>query len=185
MPIAFEHCSDYTKNIRLLGTLAQFMENLENKSTLKPLDILDRKILQCLEHAGRMSFATLGEQIGLSKTPCWNRVNDLLKQGVIEGYSTRINPTKLGLTIKALVHVVVDFSCYQAFETAIIAHPNVRSCQAVTGDYDYVLEILASDIQAFDQLLRQNLSQLPGVERFNSAISTRTVKSDGPFTLMR
>ncbi|MGO4891347.1 Lrp/AsnC family transcriptional regulator [Flavobacterium sp. W21_SRS_FM6] len=161
------------------------MTNLENKRTLKALDATDKKILQCLEQDGRMSFATLGEHIGLSKTPCWNRVNELAKQGVIAGYNTRIDPTKLGLTIKALVHVVVDFSYYQAFEAAIIAHPNVRSCQAVTGEYDYVLEILATDIQAFDHLLRENLSQLPGVERFNTAISTRMVKSDGPFTLMR
>jgi Lrp/AsnC family leucine-responsive transcriptional regulator len=160
------------------------MTVLENKGPTKALDILDRKILQCLEHDGRISFATLGEHIGLSKTPCWNRVNDLLKHGIIEGYSTRIDPAKLGLAIRALVHVVVDFSYYQAFEAAIIAHPNVRSCQAVTGDYDYVLEILATDIHAFDRLLRENLSQLPGVERFNTAISTRVVKSNGPYTSM-
>jgi Lrp/AsnC family leucine-responsive transcriptional regulator len=161
------------------------MTTSANKGMSKALDTLDKKILQCLECDGRISFATLGEQIGLSKTPCWTRVNELLKKGIIEGYSTRIDPKKLGLAIRALVHVVVDFSYYQAFEAAIIAHPNIRSCQAVTGDYDYVLEILATDIEAFDQLLRENLSQLPGVERFNTAISTRIVKSDGPFTAMR
>jgi Lrp/AsnC family leucine-responsive transcriptional regulator len=150
----------------------------------KDVDATDKRILACLEQDGRMSFATLAEHVGLSKTPCWNRVNDLLKEGVIEGYSTRIAPQKLGLEIKALVHVVIDFTYYQDFEQAIVAHPNVRSCHAVTGEYDYVMEILASDIQAFDQLLRENLSQLPGVERFNTAISTRIVKRDAPFTLM-
>lgn len=160
------------------------MAKIENVNHLKPIDGVDRKILQSLEQDGRMSFATLGEQIGLSKTPCWNRVNELHKKGTIEGYSTRLNPDKLGLHIRALVHVVVDFNDYKAFEQAIIEHVNVRSCHAVTGEYDYVLEILAADIHAFDRLLRENLSQVPGVTRFNTAISTRMVKQDGPYTHM-
>jgi Lrp/AsnC family leucine-responsive transcriptional regulator len=60
----------------------------------------------------------------------------------------------------------------------------VRSCQAVTGDFDYVLEILARDINAFDQLLRAELSRLPGVQRFNTSISTPIVKSDGLYSNM-
>jgi Lrp/AsnC family transcriptional regulator, leucine-responsive regulatory protein len=145
---------------------------------------VDLKILQALEQDGRMSFASLAESIGLSKTPCWNRVNELQQRGYIAGYSANINALKVGLHVRALVHVVVDFSQYQAFEQAIIAHPNVRSCHAVTGDYDYVLEVLATDISSFDLLLRKQLSQIPGVERFNSAISTRLVKTDAPYTAM-
>ena len=148
-------------------------------------NLTDKRILHCLELDGQQSYASLGEQVGLSKTPCWNRVNDLHKNGTIEGYSARLNPAKLGLHIRALVHVVVDFSDYKAFEQAIIAHNNVRSCHAVTGEYDYVIEILAADVQSFDHLLRENLSQLPGVKRFNTAISTRMVKQDGPYTQMR
>ena len=60
----------------------------------------------------------------------------------------------------------------------------MRSCHAVTGDSDYVLEILASDIEAFDELLRAQLSRLPGVQRFNTAISTRMVKNNGPYAAM-
>jgi Lrp/AsnC family transcriptional regulator, leucine-responsive regulatory protein len=145
---------------------------------------LDLKILQALEQDGRMSFASLADSIGLSKTPCWNRVNELQQRGCIAGYSANISALKIGLQVRALVHVVVDFSQYQAFEQAIIAHPNVRSCHAVTGDYDYVLEVLATDIASFDLLLRKQLSQIPGVERFNSAISTRLVKTDAPYTAM-
>jgi Lrp/AsnC family leucine-responsive transcriptional regulator len=147
-------------------------------------DKLDLKIISELEKDGRVSFAALGESIGLSKTPCWNRVNVLKKAGIIEGYTTQLNPIELGLNIRALVHVVVDFEHYQAFEKAIIAHVSVRSCQAVTGDFDYVLEILATDINAFDQLLRADLSRLPGVQRFNTAISTRMVKNDGLYSAM-
>jgi Lrp/AsnC family leucine-responsive transcriptional regulator len=86
--------------------------------------------------------------------------------------------------LHALVHAVVDFQQYQAFEQAIQAHPNVRACHAVTGDFDYVLEIYAQDMAAFDELLRANLPSLPGVRRFTTAIATRTVKAGGAFSEM-
>ncbi|GAC33750.1 Lrp/AsnC family transcriptional regulator [Paraglaciecola polaris] len=148
------------------------------------LDKNAQKIVTALEQDARMSFAALGDEIGMSKTPCWNKVQQLQASGVIEGYSAQLNPKALGLTIRALVHVVVDFEHYQAFEQAINAHKAVRSCHAVTGDSDYVLEILASDIEAFDELLRAQLSRLPGVQRFNTAISTRMVKNNGPYAAM-
>lgn len=149
--------------------------------------VLDKnsiKIINALEKDGRMSFANLGEVLGISKTPCWNKVQQLQSAGVIEGYSAQLNTKALGLSIRALVHVVVDFEHYQAFEKAIIEHASVRSCHAVTGDSDYVLEILASDIEAFDELLRAQLSRLPGVQRFNTSISTRMVKNNGPYSDM-
>jgi Lrp/AsnC family leucine-responsive transcriptional regulator len=160
------------------------MPEFKNDYPNNSIQPITQQILHNLEVDGRLSFSALGERLGLSKTPCWNKVSELQKNGTIEGYSARVNPSKLGLTIRALVHVVVNFSHYKEFELAIVAHSNVRSCQAVTGEYDYVLEILACDIQAFDQLLRENLSQLPGVERFNTAISTRMVKQNGPYTQM-
>ncbi len=149
--------------------------------------ILDKnsvKIINALEKDGRMSFSNLGEVLGISKTPCWNKVQQLQSAGVIEGYSAQLNTKALGLSIRALVHVVVDFEHYQAFEKAIIEHASVRSCHAVTGDSDYVLEILACDIEAFDELLRAQLSRLPGVQRFNTSISTRMVKNNGPYSDM-
>ena len=72
----------------------------------------------------------------------------------------------------------------KAFEQAILAHSNVRSCHAVTGEFDYVIEILSKDIQAFDSLLRDELSQLPGVTRFNTSLSTRVIKDNSPYTDM-
>ncbi|ABG38939.1 transcriptional regulator, AsnC family [Paraglaciecola sp. T6c] len=148
------------------------------------LDKSSIKIINALEKDGRMSFANLGDTLGISKTPCWNKVQQLQSAGVIEGYSAQLNTKALGLSIRALVHVVVDFEHYQAFEKAIIEHASVRSCHAVTGDSDYVLEILATDIEAFDELLRAQLSRLPGVQRFNTSISTRMVKNNGPYSNM-
>lgn len=156
------------------------MENIKERT----LDKVDLKIVTELEQDGRMSFSALGESVGLSKTPCWNRVKDLYHSGVIEGYSANLNPTALGLHVRALVHVVVDFDHYQAFEQAIVEHDSVRSCHAVTGEFDYVLEILSQNINSFDQLLRAELSQIPGVQRFNTSISTRMVKAAGQYTKM-
>lgn len=140
------------------------------------MDGTDKKIVSILEQDGRISFAALGEAVGLSKTPCWNRVRELEASGVIEGYGARVAPEALGLDVRALVHVVVGFDRYEAFEAAIFAHPSVRRCHAVTGEYDYVLEVLAPDMRSLDELLRTNLSRLPGVQRFNTSITTRMIK---------
>lgn len=148
------------------------------------MDAIDLKILAALEENGRISFTELGEKIGLSKTPCWTRVKELEASGVIEGYSARLSPQELSLGIRALVHVVVGFDRYQAFEDAIIQHRSVRCCHAVTGEYDYILEVLAPDISALDELLRLELSRLPGVSRFNTSITTRMIKEAGSYCNM-
>ncbi|MFC3092946.1 Lrp/AsnC family transcriptional regulator [Alteromonas sediminis] len=148
------------------------------------MDSIDKKLLAALENDARQSFSALGECVGLSKTPCWNRVKALNESGVVQSYGARLDPEKLGIHIKAIVHVVVDFAEYQAFESAIIAHRQVRSCQAVTGEFDYVLEVFATNMGQFDELLRNQLSQLPGVQRFNTAIATRSVKVGAPYTGM-
>ncbi len=152
--------------------------------TKQNFDKVDLKILSLLEKDGRISFAALGEKTGLSKTPCWSRVKDLEERKVIDRYSAVISPVSLGLSVSALVHVVVAFEAYQAFEAAIQAHPSIYSCHAVTGEFDYVLEVYAVDMEALDILLRTDLRCLPGVERFSTSISMRRIKSSAPFSGM-
>lgn len=141
------------------------------------LNDLDIQIIALLLQDGRQSFAALGEKVGLSKTPCWNRVKRLQEMGVIQGYSAKIDQAKLGLEIRALVHVVVEFSEYKAFEAAVQAHNSIHWCHAITGEFDYVMEVLSSNITEFDHLLRAELSGLPGVHRFTTSISTRVIKA--------
>lgn len=148
------------------------------------MDSIDLKILKTLEQDGRVSFAALGELVGLSKTPCWSRVKELEASGIIEGYGAQVASDALGLGIRALVHVVVAFDRYESFEQAILNHKSVRCCHAVTGEYDYVLEVLASDMTALDELLRTSLSRLPGVTRFNTSITTRLIKNSGSYSDM-
>jgi Lrp/AsnC family leucine-responsive transcriptional regulator len=120
----------------------------------------------------------------LSKSPCWNRVKELEDSGTIEKYTAVINPAALGLTVRAIVQVVVSFDGYEAFEHAILEHKSVHTCQAVTGEFDYILEVYATSIETLDELLRTELSRLPGVQRFNTSIAMRQIKANTPITLM-
>ncbi|WP_395341794.1 Lrp/AsnC family transcriptional regulator [Ningiella sp. W23] len=141
------------------------------------MDKIDTKIISLLERNGRISFSDLANAVGLTKTPCWNRVKHLEEMGVITGYGARIDERKLGMQIRGMIHVVIDFSMSEEFEQAAIKHSSVIRCAAVTGDFDYILEVLAKDMLEFDSLLRADLSRLPGVQRFSTSISTREVKA--------
>jgi Lrp/AsnC family leucine-responsive transcriptional regulator len=140
------------------------------------LNSQDKQILAALEQSGRMSFSMLAQEVGLSKTPCWNKVKSFQESGLIKGYSANLNHQHLGLEIRAFVHVIVNFEQSLEFEKAVGEHQNILRCEAVTGDFDYLLEVLAKNMQRLDVLLRQELSKLPGVTRFSTSISTREIK---------
>lgn len=140
------------------------------------LNSQDKQILAALEQSGRMSFSMLAQEVGLSKTPCWNKVKSFQESGLIKGYSANLNHQYLGLEIRAFVHVIVNFEQSLDFEEAVGEHQNILRCEAVTGDFDYLLEVLAENMQRLDVLLRQELSKLPGVARFSTSISTREIK---------
>jgi Lrp/AsnC family leucine-responsive transcriptional regulator len=148
------------------------------------LDKTDRQILSILETDGRVSFSDLAQRIGLSKTPCWNRVKELERRGVITGFSSNIDSQLLGLNLTAVVHVIVDFNQSSNFEKAIVEHKHVINCLAVTGDFDYVLKVIAKDVSELDDLLRNQLSRVPGVQRFSTAIATRTIKATTKLSLI-
>ena len=143
------------------------------------MDRIDCRILGLLERDGRLSFAELGERVGLSKTPCWKRVQALERDGVILGYRAVLDPAKLGLDVLAFVRVTVSFDAHEAFESAVNRHPRIMAAYATLGDADYLLHVVTLGIGDLDTLLRQELWRLPGVLRFTTQIGTRTVKSGG------
>ncbi len=145
------------------------------------LDKQDIAILRHLETDGRLSFAELGEFTGISKSPCWKRVQALQETGVIRGYSARLDPQLLGLTTLAFVQVTVAFEHHAAFEAAAIADGVVRSCHATVGATDYLLQIIMPSMAALDAYLRETLWTLPGVIRFTTTLAMRTLKDDGPY----
>lgn len=145
---------------------------------------IDIQILRLLEADGRISFSELAQAVGLSKTPCWNRVKELKRAGIIKGYTATLDEHALGLEIHALVHVVVNFALSQEFEDAVNLHKNILTCYAVTGDYDYMLKVIAPSIADIDKVLRKELSSIPGVERFSTAIATRTIKNHTSLSML-
>ncbi|MBB3953846.1 Lrp/AsnC family transcriptional regulator [Novosphingobium sediminicola] len=139
----------------------------------------DRAILRALERDARQSFADLAEEVGMSKTPCWNRVQGLEASGAILGYRAMVEPEAVGLTLDAFVQVSVSFADHAAFEAAACEHPSVIACYTTAGDADYLLHVMARDVAHLDGLLRGQLRRMPGVERFNTTIGMKRIKRAG------
>ncbi|MFM2043112.1 MAG: hypothetical protein RLY86_1688 [Pseudomonadota bacterium] len=146
------------------------------------MDAADRRLLSFLETRARASFAQVAEAVGLSKTPCWNRVQAMEQAGIITGYRTDLDRGALGLQILAFVDVAIDLGQHQAFEAALAGVPSVLECHTTAGSFDYVLRVVARDVAALDDLLRVELSRLPGVKTFSTRICLKTIFQSRPVT---
>lgn len=141
-----------------------------------PLDDYDKKILDALQKDGRMSLGDISQAVGLSQSPCWRRIKKLENAGIIEGYSASINPEAVGVGLNLFVHVSMDLHAVAQFEAAIIDHPLIVECFAVTGDSDYLLHVMVKDIAASDQFLRKELISMPGVKEFSTRFAISPIK---------
>lgn len=146
------------------------------------MDKIDQKILTFLEENGRLSFAELGERVGLSKTPCWQRVRDMERSGVIKGYRADIDAGRLGLQVEAFVQVTLSSVQHAEFEEAVLGHPAVLQCFTTAGQADYLMQVVAAGIAELDGLLRLEISQMPGVQRIETTVCMKTIKRRAPIT---
>jgi Lrp/AsnC family transcriptional regulator, leucine-responsive regulatory protein len=146
------------------------------------MDKIDQRILTFLEENARQSFAELGEQVGLSKTPCWQRVRDMERQGVIKGYRADIDSAQLGLRVEAFVQVTLSSVQHVEFEEAVMRHPAVLQCFTTAGQADYLMHVLVAGISELDGLLRLEISQMPGVQRIETTVCMKTIKHRAPIT---
>lgn len=142
-------------------------------------DRSDETILRLLEKDGRLSFNRLAEQIGLSKTPTWSRVQNLERRKVITGYRAEIDPAALGLELHAFVQVTITATRHADFEAAVIRHPSIIECYTTAGQGDYLLHVLVSGISALDEMLRGDIARMPGVQRLTTTIGMKTIKRAG------
>ncbi len=146
------------------------------------LDARDFDILRVLSREGRMSKARLSEAIGLSPTPVWERLKKLEKAGVVEGYGARINLRKLGPSVTVFVSVELSDhrqASFRAFEAAIADRPEISACWALGGGFDYLLQVVARDIEAYQVLIDALLDAQIGIERYFTYIVTKQVKGAG------
>jgi Lrp/AsnC family leucine-responsive transcriptional regulator len=150
---------------------------------LKSLDEFDRRILQILQVEGRLSNSELAARIGLSPTPCLRRVKALEQAGIIAGYRADLDRGRAGLGLTVMVGVKVDGHKDQnasAIQEAFIGMPEVIACHLVSGEADFLLEVVVKDLQAYEKFLLGKLIKLPMVKDIRSSFVIRTVKDRTP-----
>lgn len=144
-----------------------------------PLDAIDRRILERLQENARISNADLARDVGLSASACSRRVHDLEESGVIQRYATLLDPVGAGMPVSVFVNVTLEKQVEQdleLFEAAIRALPEVMECYLMTGDSDYLLRVVASDVAAFRRFLMDHLTRIPGVANIRSSFALNQVK---------
>lgn len=146
---------------------------------MKSFDLTDKKILFELQRDGRQTMAELAEKVSLSQSPCWRRVRQLEETGVVQSYGARLNRTRLGFGVTGFVHLQMENHTNDmaaAFEREVVAISQVISCYNLSGRYDYMLEVIASDLEEFSNLIRNRIRTLPGVREIATSFSLKEIK---------
>lgn len=144
------------------------------------LDNLDRRILDALQRNAKLSNVQLAEEVGLSPSPCLRRVRLLEKAGVIRGYHAQLDRSKAGLGLTVFVGVKVERhhdESANAFRAAVIDLPEVISCHVVSGESDFLLQVVLPDLASYEDFLFSTLLKLPAVSDIRSNFAISTVKS--------
>jgi Lrp/AsnC family leucine-responsive transcriptional regulator len=142
-------------------------------------DRTDRRILDELQRNGKISNLELAEKIGLSPSPCSRRVKQLEDSGLISRTVTLLDREKLGLKLTALVQISMDRHTndrFEQFEETLLACPEVVSCMLITGQAaDYMVEVLVTDMDAYQAFLLGKLTRIPGVTGVHSSFVLRKI----------
>ncbi len=143
------------------------------------LDEYDKKILRALQINADYSMNDLGEEIGLSHTPCWRRVRKLEEEGFIDKRVTLLNPKRLNLNVSVHAYITIkkhDEASLNSFESSVKSVDEIIECYSVTGDKDYLLRIAVASVEAYETLLKTTLVHLPNVASVNSVFALKQVK---------
>ena len=142
------------------------------------LDKVDSKILQILAKDGRISWRDLAEAVGLSLTPTLRRVRRLQDEGFISGFAARFNEERLGVGITMFVSVALERQTEETlkvFERRIADVPEVMSCHLMTGQGDYMLRVVVSDLASYQRFMLDVLTRIPGVAHIQSSLAIKPV----------
>ncbi len=147
------------------------------------LDKIDRHILRVLQQQGRISNADLAERVSLSPTPCLRRVKRLEETGVIARYVAELDPKQLGLNVSAYVFVRLQRNSSvnaETFESKIGGLEQVEECSVLSGEYDYLVKVVAADLEQYEAFIKQRLAAIEQVDTINSTIVLKQVTSRHP-----
>lgn len=142
------------------------------------MDAIDRKILAELQADGRLTITELAERVQLSLSPAHRRLRELERAGVIVGYRAVLDRAAVGLRFETIVFVTMREATREsisAFEAAVEANQNIVDAQRLFGDPDYLLRVVAADLEHFQRIYDEHLSALPGVQRLNTTLVMRNV----------
>ena len=144
------------------------------------MDEIDRSLLSELQDQGRITNVELANRVGLTAPPCLRRVRALEEDGVIRGYHADLDPGKLGFSITVFAMVSLKSQAEDAlreFEVAMRDLPEVREVHMLNGEIDFILKIVAKDLQAFQEFLTSKLTPAPNVASVKTSLTIRTSKS--------
>lgn len=155
------------------------MRKARKGATRRELDRIDRNILRTLQSNGRISFVELGERVGLSTSPCLERVRRLEQSGYITGYTAVLNPRLLDAALLVYVEISLEYTTpdiFEQFRDAVKFIPQVLECHLVSGEFDFLLKVRIADMAAYRELLGEILHRLPGVRDSKSYVVMEEVK---------
>ncbi len=141
------------------------------------MDAIDRKILQHIQRQGRDSYAEIGAAAGLSVSAVNERLKKLEKQGVIAGWSARVDAGAAGCPVLAFVHVLIERPEHEAAFLALVRdEPAILECHHVTGDWSYLLKLRAASLAALEDVIAHRIKALPGIPRSQTVVALSTAK---------
>ncbi|RDV06824.1 Lrp/AsnC family transcriptional regulator [Sphingorhabdus pulchriflava] len=144
-------------------------------------DAIDLKLLSELQENGRITNVELASKVGLTAPPCLRRMRTLEQSGAIKGYHANIDPATLGYSIMVFAMVSLKSQAeadLRAFEEHVRSLPNVRECHMLNGEIDFILKIVAHDLQSFQEFLTSQLTAAPNVSSVKTSLTIRTAKDE-------
>ncbi|SEH97600.1 Lrp/AsnC family transcriptional regulator, leucine-responsive regulatory protein [Rheinheimera pacifica] len=147
--------------------------------SIKKLDRIDRKILLELQRDGRLANVELARRVGLSPTPCLERVRKLEAEGVILGYSAQIDPHKVGAALLVFVEITLSKTSpedFDEFSKAVQKLEEIQECHLVSGSFDFLLKTRVANMAAYRELLGETLLRLPSVRESRTYVVMEEVK---------
>ena len=143
------------------------------------IDSIDLRILHELQQFGKISNVDLAGRVGLSPSPCLTRVRALEQKGIIDRYVALVKPDRVGLLINVFIQVTLERQVekvMETFEAKMEAYPEVMECYLMTGNSDYLIRLLVSDIKTLEAFIVQKLSTIDGVLNIQSSFALKHVK---------
>ncbi|MCR9066384.1 MAG: Lrp/AsnC family transcriptional regulator [Cytophagales bacterium] len=144
------------------------------------LDAIDHKLLDILQANGKITNAQLSKDVGLSPAPTLERVKKLEQSGIIQSYHALVNREKVGLGVLTFVQVTLkghQKTIIDAFTTKINSVPQIIECHHVTGSCDFLLKVIAKDINDYQELIMETINEIEVVSSTQTMVILRTIKS--------